>query len=34
MNNIPLYKRLIYIFATVAIGLIVGYLIYTGSVLL
>lgn len=34
MNNIPLWKRLTYIAATIAIILLIGYLIYTGDVLL
>lgn len=34
MNNIPFSKRLIYIAATILIALLIGYLIYTGDVLL
>ena len=34
MNNIPFYKRLLYIAATILIALLLGYLIYTGDVLL
>ena len=34
MNNIPLWKRLLYIAVTILIALIVGYLIFTGDVLL
>ena len=34
MTNIPFYKRLLYIAATILIALLIGYLIYTGDVLL
>lgn len=34
MNNIPFYKRLLYIAALILIALLIGYLIYTGDVLL
>lgn len=34
MNNIPFWKRITYIAAAIFVAIIVGYLIYTGDVLL